>query len=69
MLFFAGTRDRLCDLAKLKGVLERLKAPRELFTIEGGDHSFHVPKALHRSDEDVFAGITAKAAEWLARAR
>jgi len=43
-----------------------LKASREIFTIEGGNHSFHVPRVLHRSDEDIFAGITAKAVEWLA---
>lgn len=67
MLFFAGTRDPLCNMAKLKVVLERLKASRELFTVEGGDHSFHVPRALHRSEEDIFAGITAKAVEWLDR--
>jgi hypothetical protein len=66
MLFFAGTRDPLCSMAKLKVVLERLKTSRELFTVEGGDHSFHVPKALQRSDEDIFAGITTKAVEWLA---
>jgi len=67
MLFFAGTRDPLCSMPKLTGVFERLKAPRDLFTVEGGDHSFHVPRALHRSDEDIFAGITAKAVEWLDR--
>ncbi|NLT21721.1 MAG: hypothetical protein GXX82_01595 [Syntrophorhabdus sp.] len=67
MLFFAGTRDPLCGLPILKRVLERLKAPWELLTIEGGDHSFHVPKALHRREDEVFFEITGKAVEWLAR--
>jgi len=40
MLFFAGTRDPLCDLDLLKSVLVRIKAPWKLCTIEGGDHSF-----------------------------
>jgi predicted alpha/beta-hydrolase family hydrolase len=69
MLFFAGTRDPLCSLPLLKGVLERLRAPRELLTIEGGDHSFHVPKSLHRQEEDIFSEIAGKAVEWLGRMR
>ncbi|HOD35417.1 MAG TPA: dienelactone hydrolase family protein [Syntrophales bacterium] len=40
MLFFAGTRDPLCDLDLLKSVLDRIRAPWKLCTIEGGDHSF-----------------------------
>lgn len=69
MLFFAGTRDPLCSLPKLKDVLERLRASRELVTIEGGDHSFHVPKALHRQEEEILSEITGKAVEWLGRIR
>lgn len=67
MLFFAGTRDPLCSLPILKRVLDRLKASWELLTIDGGDHSFHVPKALHRREDEVFSEITGKAVEWLAR--
>jgi len=69
MLFFAGTRDPLCSLPLLKGVLERLRAPRELLAIEGGDHSFHVPKSLHRQEEEILSEITGKAVEWLGRIR
>ena len=39
MLFFAGTRDPLCDMDLLKSVLARIRAPWKLCTIEGGDHS------------------------------
>ncbi len=65
MLFFAGTRDPLCDLALLKAVLARLRAPWELHTVEGGDHSFHVPKSLGMTDEAIFRSITGKTLEWL----
>jgi len=65
MLFFAGTRDSLCDMEKLKDVLQKLKASWELFVIEGGDHSFHVPKALHKTEEEIFALIAEKSLEWL----
>jgi len=66
MLFFEGTRDPLCDLEKLNPVLTKIEAPRELFLIEGGDHSFHVPKSLGFSEEEVFGRIIRKSVEWLA---
>jgi hypothetical protein len=65
MLFVEGTRDPLCDMAVLGGVLSRLKAPNDLFVIEGGDHSFHVPKSVGLSDEEVYARIVDKSTTWL----
>ena len=66
MLFFAGTRDTLCDLGRLKTVLHRLTAPWELKVIEGGDHSFRVPKTHPVSQEDTLAQILQAATNWLA---
>jgi hypothetical protein len=65
MLFFAGTRDRLCDLTQLKGVLSRLDAPWRLETIEGGDHSFRLPKSAETSQQQVFNQILKKTKDWL----
>ncbi len=65
MLFFAGTRDRLCDNDLLRKVLRRLNAPQELETIEGGDHSFDLPKAFKASAEDVYARILQRTVSWL----
>jgi len=65
MLFFAGTRDRLCDLETLKSVLGRIKAPWILHVIEGGDHSFHTPKSAYVPDSETYARIAAEAVEWL----
>ena len=67
MLFFAGTRDPLCDREKLNTVLSNLNAPWESHTVQGGDHSFNVPKSLHIEQQEVFRRITEKAVEWLAR--
>ena len=67
MLFFEGTRDSLCDLGKLDPVLKKLQAPWDLFTIEGGDHSFHVPKSLGITEQEVFGRIITKTIDWLAR--
>jgi uncharacterized protein len=65
MLFFAGTRDSLSDLAKLRDVLRRVKAPNQLVIVEGGDHSFRVPKALHKTEEEIFKQIAQNSLEWL----
>ncbi len=65
MLFFAGTRDPLCDLGLLRGVLDRLDAPCDLEVIETGDHSFNVLKSTGRSREDVYADIIHRAISWL----
>ncbi|HUE30032.1 MAG TPA: alpha/beta family hydrolase, partial [Verrucomicrobiae bacterium] len=64
MLFVQGTRDALCELERLRPVLARL--PRAtLHTIEGGDHSFRVPRRTGRADADVWAEIVGVAARWL----
>ena len=65
MLFFAGTRDALCDLDTMKDVMEKIKVEKELVVVEGGDHSFKIPKSMGRNEEEVFAGITEKCVEWL----
>lgn len=69
MLFFAGTRDSLCDLSTLNRVLERLSAPWELQIIEGGDHSFRLPKSAGRSQEEVYEHILQKTLAWLEATR
>jgi hypothetical protein len=65
MLFFAGTRDRLCDLGRLQAVLNKLPAPWKLDIIEGGDHSFNLPKAMGIAESDVFAHIVKTTMKWL----
>lgn len=65
MLFIEGTRDTLCDVDALREVLSRLKAPHDLFTIEGGDHSFHVPKSTGLTEAEIYTRIVKKALEWL----
>lgn len=65
MLFLEGTRDPLCDLSLLRPVLERLGRRAALYTIEGGDHSFKVPKKTGRSEVDVLAELVDASARWL----
>jgi hypothetical protein len=67
MLFLEGTRDPLCDLALLRPVLARLGDRASLHIVEGGDHSFEVPKALHRTPESVHAELVDAIDGWLGR--
>jgi predicted alpha/beta-hydrolase family hydrolase len=67
MLFFAGTRDPLCRLDLLQQTLKQLRAPAALHVIDGGDHSFAVPKRMQRDARGVWEEIVRISAEWLAR--
>ncbi len=65
MLFFAGTRDPLCRLDLLQRTLGRLRAAVTLHVIEGGDHSFGLPKRLRREARDVWEEIVVTSTQWL----
>ena len=39
VLFLQGSRDPLCPLADLETVRAAMRAPTDLFVVEGGDHS------------------------------
>ena len=64
-LFFAGTRDSLCDLALLKKVLARMTVAPELEIMDGGDHSFNMLKSSNISPEQVHDRILTRMAPWL----
>lgn len=65
MLFLEGTRDPLCDLDLLRPVLARIGDHASLHIVEGGDHSFDVPRAAKRSVESVHAEIALAIDGWL----
>lgn len=65
MLFFSGTRDPLCNMEKLKGVLHRLPGQHDLEIVKDGDHSFKLPKSSPRSTESVHRQIIEKCLQWL----
>jgi len=64
-LFVQGTRDPLCDLDLLRSRLPLLSAPVTLKVIEGGDHSFKVPKSSGRTEGMVWQEIDAVILDWL----
>jgi len=64
-LFFTGTRDRLSPpslIVPLAGSLPAAQAE----VIEGGDHSFKVPKASGLSHDEVIERLAQLTAAWLA---
>jgi predicted alpha/beta-hydrolase family hydrolase len=65
MLFLAGTRDPLCNMENLQEVLQRLPGQCDLEIVEGGDHSFKLPKSSSRSADSVHRQIVAKCLQWL----
>jgi predicted alpha/beta-hydrolase family hydrolase len=77
MLFVQGTRDRLCDLGRLRPVLDRLETSKErrargdghatLYVVEGGDHSLDVPKSTGRTRADVHGEVVSVIDAWLQR--
>jgi uncharacterized protein len=58
-LFFVGTRDPFCDPELIKPILAGLPYPGRLVTIDGGDHSFHLPKSTGRPVDQAYEAIGA----------
>ena len=65
MLFFAGTRDPLCDLDRLRFNVGFLTAPTTVHVIPDGDHSFNVLKRTGRSAEEVREEIVEASDRWM----
>ena len=64
MLFLQGTRDSLADLALLTPVLERIGPRATMHIVEGGDHSFKVPKRSGRTQDEVFDELADTIQTW-----
>ena len=64
MLFLQGTRDTFAQLPLLEPVIARLKPRATLHLIDGGDHSFKVPKSSGRTAEDVMNDLADTIAAW-----
>jgi hypothetical protein len=65
MLFIAGTRDPLSRFDLLETTLDEIGERASLHVIEGGDHSFKVPKASGRSPAEVSREILDVIVRWL----
>jgi uncharacterized protein len=64
MLFVQGARDAFGTEAEISAVIKQLHLPATLFSIEGGDHSFKVPKRAGIPQETVYEMIMDHVTEW-----
>lgn len=64
MLFVQGARDAFGTEEEIRAVIKRLDLQATLYAVEGGDHSFKVPKRLSVPQQDVYETIMDKVAEW-----
>ena len=66
MLFLQGSRDTFGTSEELRAVIKKHKLPATLYEIEGGDHSFKVPKSAGLTQEQVYEQAMDEIASWLA---
>jgi len=64
MLFLQGDRDEFAEPILLRQVLRKLGPRATLHLVQGGDHSFGVPKKAGRSADEVFAELATTIVEW-----
>jgi predicted alpha/beta-hydrolase family hydrolase len=65
MLFVQGERDAFGTTEEIRAVIKRLRLPAKVHKIEGGDHSFKVPKSLGVPQQNVYETIMDEVAGWL----
>jgi hypothetical protein len=64
MLFLQGTRDSFARLDLITDVSEGLQPSATLHVVEGGDHSFSVPKRSGRTPSEVVGELVDTMVEW-----
>jgi predicted alpha/beta-hydrolase family hydrolase len=67
ILLAQGTRDSFGTRDEVTRVFDAIPAGVTYNFIEGGDHSFAVPKSSGLTERDVLNGITLRTAEWIKR--
>lgn len=65
MLFVQGARDAFGTPEELRAVIKRTSLAATLYVIEGGDHSFKVPKSGGVPQEEVYETAMDEIARWL----
>jgi predicted alpha/beta-hydrolase family hydrolase len=65
MMFIQGSRDAFGTPAELQPIIGRLLPSADLFVVEGGDHSFKVPRSAGVKQSDVHRTIQDRIEIWL----
>jgi predicted alpha/beta-hydrolase family hydrolase len=69
LLFLQGTRDAFSQKELLQPLLEDLGPRARLHWVEGGDHSFRVPKRSGRTQTEVLEELADTIVEWSSTVR
>lgn len=64
MLFVQGARDSFGTEKEISELIKKLRLPATLYAIEGGDHSFKVPKSAGVRQQKVYETVMDKVAAW-----
>jgi predicted alpha/beta-hydrolase family hydrolase len=64
MLFVQGARDAFGTEKEISELIKKLRLPATLYPIEGGDHSFKVPKSAGVPQQEVYETVMDQVAEW-----
>jgi hypothetical protein len=65
MLFLQGARDSFGTKDEIGAVIAKLHLPATLYVIEGGDHSFKVPKKLGIPQAEVYENVMDEIMRWM----
>ena len=66
MFFLQGSRDAFGTPEELRSIIKRDRLPAMVYVIEGGDHSFKVPKSSSVSQQQVYEMVMDEIARWVA---
>ena len=65
MLFVQGSRDAFGTKEEIGAVIKKLRLLATAYFVEGGDHSFKVPKAARVPQPEVYETVLDEVAMWL----
>ena len=64
MLLLQGSRDAFGTEDEIRAVIKKLRLPATLYVIEGGDHSFKVPKSAGIPQAEIYEKVMDEVAKW-----
>jgi len=64
MLFVQGSRDAFGTADEIRATIKKHRLPATLYVIEGGDHSFKVPKSAGVPQQEVYETVMDEVAAW-----
>ena len=64
MLFVQGSRDAFGTADEIRATIKKHRLPATLYVIEGGDHSFKVPRSAGVPQQELYETIMAEVAAW-----